>query len=561
VSAPSLGVPGKAQAALSVGLLLVFLSQFGHVSPANFGGSDEWLIVDLASRGVLGVPYAHRPLVFLWTIPAPRLWPHDLWAFYVLHGLWLFLAGWLTLLLARRLLPDRPILWYLAGTAAVVWAPEDFLRLDSVLLVGYAGFTFAALAALVLFVESWFHGSRGLLVLAAALAAVTATGFEGTLPLLAGAPLVVLVLEPVRSRRLAAWVGGWWLLTGGLTGVAALSVLGARAGTYQSTGLGFDPHPGRVLLRILGQFGYHLGPIVRVSPSELGHAAVAVSTVLFLATLAMVVRVSPAGAAGPEPRRPLAAAAALGLVLAALGYSLLMLSPSILRAARTQFLSGPGIALFLASSAGLLATFVPRRARAAVLAALGAWIVAVGMGRTLAMQREWDAGLGRYAGQHATLDGLTHLAPRLAPHTFVILLDGAATWPTSFTFRHALSYLYEGAARGQVLDGNDFLYALAFRPEGVVSVPWPVLEAAWGETPSLYRYDEVVVARDLGQGQVALVPQWPAESLGPLPPGARYAPDARIVPTAARPASQSILRLRPREGRVPAPLDRLFPGD
>jgi hypothetical protein len=539
-------VPASARAATCLGLLAVFASQFAHVSPANFGGADEWLIVHLTSRGILGVPYAHRPLVFLWTVPAARLWPHDLWAYYAVHAAWLFLAGWLTYLLARRLLPGWPMLWLVAGTAALVWAPEDFTRLNCVLLAGYSGFTFGALAAVLLFVESWFQRSRAMLALAAVLALPTGLGFEGTIPLMAGAPLLLLCLDRERSRRLWLWVGAWWLLLAGLSArVAWIFLAGRSEGSYQASGLGFDPHPWRVLARIGGQFGYHLLPLLQVSPGELRPWPVAVSGVVFLAAFVTVLRLTRAPAPDAGGRRTLAVAAGLGVLLAALGYSLLMLSPSILRAARTQFLSGPGIALLLAAAAGLLASVLPAAARQPATAALGAWIVVVGGGRTLAMQREWDERLGFHPVQQASLEGLTRQAPRLAPHTFVILLDGVTTWPASFTYRHALAYLYEERARGQVWGAHDFLYPMHLLPEGVVSAPWPVLASGWGESPSLYRYDELIVARDHGQGRVEVLARWPEEVLGPLPAGASYAPQARIE-TGPPPPAQSILRLRSR---------------
>jgi len=250
-------------------------------------------------------------------------------------------------------------------------------------------------------------------------------------------------------------------------------------------------------------------------------------------------------AAAAGARRVLGGALALGVSLAALGYSVLMLSPSILRAARTQFLSGPGIALALAAAAGLLCTWLPERGRHVALALFGAWVVGLGAGRTLALQREWDEVWGLYPAQHASLQCLTRTTPQLAPHTFVILLDGTRAWPASFGYRHALSYLYEGRAKGQVWGANDFLYPMRLLPQGVLSQPWPSLGPAWGERASLYGYDEVVVVRDREEGGCEILEQWPA-ALGSLPEGASYVPRSRIEVTAAVPASRAILRLGPR---------------
>lgn len=530
---------------MSLGLLAVFASQFANVSPTNFGGTDEWLYIDLASRGVLGIPYANRPLVLLWTLPAARLIPHDLLSYYLIHGAWLFLAGWLTYLLVGRLLPSWPMVWYLAATITLVWAPADFLRLNCVLLSGYSGFTFGALAAVLLFLDSWFRRSWALLALSGVVAALTGRGFEGTIPLMAGAPVLLLWLEKDRSRTLLVWVVAWWSLLAGLAGVAAWAFLArASQGSYQVSGLGYDPHPLRVASRILEQFGYHLFPLVRVTAGELRPAAVP-SVALFLASFALALRLSRARPPAPDGRRELGGTVVLGVLLAALGYSALMLSPSILKAARTQFLSGPGIAVALAAAAGLLSTWLPERGRHAALALFGAWIVALGGSRTLALQQEWDEVWDLYPAQRASLKCLTLAAPHLAPHTFVILLDGTRAWPASFGYRHALSYLYEGRAKGQVWGALDFLYPMRVLPEGVRSDPWPSLGRAWGERRSLYRYDEVVVVREQGDGGCEVLEEWPPD-LGPLPSGASYAPRSRIEVGGALPASRAILRRGPR---------------
>ena len=67
------------------------------MSPTNFGGADEWLLLDLSSRGILGIPYANRPLVLLWQALPARLLPGDL------RGFWLFT----TLYLRRDRRADR----------------------------------------------------------------------------------------------------------------------------------------------------------------------------------------------------------------------------------------------------------------------------------------------------------------------------------------------------------------------------------------------------------------------------------------------------------------------
>lgn len=536
--------PGRFSTAVALaGLAAVFWSQFAWVRATNFGGADEWLYVSLASKGVLDIPYANRPFVLLWTVPAPLLWPNDLRAYYLLHTTYLTLSGWLLYALLRRLDPTRPLLAFLAAAVALTWAPLDFLRLDTVLVTGYAGFTFATLLALVLFTESWARDSPVLLAVGGLLALVAARGFEGVLPLLIGAPLLLLFVGARRSRRLAIWIGVWEALM--LLAAALVLVPFFRpdaAGSYQASGLKLDLDPVRATVRLGRQYGFHLLPLLRSPLRELGALAVPLAAAVFMGAFALVAAGTGRAAEDRRPRRSLAALAALGLLLAALGYAPFVVTASITTAARTQFLSGPGIALFLAAVVFLGASLVKARWRGPVIALAGAWVVAVGTGRTVAMQREWDEWRGFFPRQHRTLAQLTRLVPDTRPNTLIVLVDDAGAWATGFTFRHAVDYLYEGRALGYVSKAIDFLYPAYFSPQGVHYVPWPVIRRSWKVQPTLHRYDEVVVAHVDGDGELRVLPAWPGDRLPPLPGGAAYDPQPRIV-RGPPPSPQAILRI------------------
>jgi hypothetical protein len=535
-----------AAGAALLALLAVFWSQFAWVRATNFGGMDEWLYISLSSRGVLGIPYANRPFVLMWTLPAAFLRPHDLRSFYFVHAAYLTLAGWLLFLLLRRLCPSRPLLAFLAGAFCLTWAPLDFLRLDTVLVTGYSGFTFATLLALVLFTESWARDKPVLLALAGLIALVAGRGFEGVLPLLIAAPLLLRWAEARRSRRLAVWILAWealMLLIAALVLVPFLRPDGL--GSYQASALKPDLHPAGVALRLLRQYGFHLLPLFTSPPRELIVPAVPVAVATFLAAFALVGRRADPLDVDSGERRALALLAALGAVLAALGYAPFVASASILTAARTQFLSAPGIGLLLAALALLAASALPGSWRKPALALMGAWVVAVGTGRTVAMQRDWDSSRSAYPRQRQALVELTRQVPDTRPNTLIVLIDDAGGWPATFTFRHAVDYLYEGRALGYVSKAIDFLYPAYFLPVGVYFDPWPVIRGSWGVAPTLHRYDEIVVAHVGPDGGLAVLPEWPGDLLPALPAGARYDPEARIVRGAPAPASRAILRIEP----------------
>src|SRR6185295_15786174 len=66
-------VKGASGATTLLDFLAIFGAHYAFVRPTNFGGMDEWLYIDLGSRGIQGIPYANRPLVLMWSTPAAVL--------------------------------------------------------------------------------------------------------------------------------------------------------------------------------------------------------------------------------------------------------------------------------------------------------------------------------------------------------------------------------------------------------------------------------------------------------------------------------------------------------
>ena len=549
-SAPFLRAPSGAGPALpfsvAAGIACVFWAQQSWVRSTNFSGADEWLCLDLVSRGVLGVPYADRPLVFLWTAIPATICPNHLGAYWLAHGLYLMGAGLLAGWLAGRIVPGNRPVALIGGAAACLWAPLDFMRLDAVLLISYSGCTMGILAALVLLLEFWRSPRLPLFVLGGGLAFVTALGFEGALPMLALGPALPWLAGVAPPRRALAWASAWAAALAGAAAATAPRALLAGRLRYQASGLGFDPHPLRVALRLGRLLGLQLHPLATSPWSELWTPPVALAVAVFVAFLVLAARHH--GDGSVDLRRRLWRLAAAGLALVVCGTLPFALSPAVQGPARTQILAGPGFGLAVAGVAGLLGLAAPRRLRPAVLGLLGAWVVAVGTGRVVAMQREWDAA-SSYPAQHRTLAGLLARAPALRPGTLVVLLDDAGQWPFGFAFHHAVELLYPGQAIGLVPGANDFLYPWQWTPQGVAVVPWASIRDAWGERPSLHPWSSLVVARLPPNGPLEVVDRWPDGRLPAAPAGAGYEPRARIVPAASPPPSRAILDTRPYQVR------------
>jgi len=529
------------RSALVVGLVLagVWATQFAWIAPTNFTPTDEWLYVSLTSRGIVDCPHMQRPLALLWALPGALL-PHRFVGYHLTDGVYVLLTGGLVFLLARRLAAGDVLLAILAGAFAMAWAPRDMNRLVTVQATVAAGPTAAVLLAFVLLVESWVRSRRGLLVLACVVAFVTLRSYEATAAVLMGGPLLVLWMGGVRSRRSWLWAGAFGSVV--VLGVALTALVLRRPDVSYQFALGFDPRPLPVLGRLVMQFGFHLLPLLSLPPA-FWTVGVLVAVAVFALGYGLVAasvnardhplplrgdwRGPVKGGGSMNERRRLAGLAGLGAILAALGYLPFCLLASIQSATRTQFLSGPGIALLLAAAAMLLSAFFPSRWRRATAGVLGAWVVALGTGNTLTMQRLWT-GMSAYPAQTSVLQQLTARAPDVRPHTLLVLLDEGGAFPAVFTFRHAVGYLYDRRAAGVVWGASDYLYSFSFDAEGVRLEPWPVIRKAWRDEPTRYGYDEVVVAQRGADRQLVLLRDWPA-SLPALPSSARYDPEARIV--------------------------------
>jgi hypothetical protein len=103
--------------------------------------------------------------------------------------------------------------------------------------------------------------------------------------------------------------------------------------------------------------------------------------------------------------------------------------------------------------------------------------------------------------QREYLAQLTARVPDLKPGTLVVIIDQRYAWRASFTFRHAVEYVYQGRATGHV----------------------------WG-------------GLDLNDGRLSVLEDWP-EALGGAAPHARYDPRSRILSAGAPVPQRAILSL------------------
>ena len=393
----------------------------------------------------------------------------------------------------------------------------------------------------MLFVEAWHRKKFALLAAGMALALVATLGVESVLPVLAVAPILIGGGWRHDPRRFGQWTLAWMAVLAAGAGLT-LGPLLLGWPSYQTGALGIDPHPLRVGGRVLQLAWMQIGPLLTSPPRELAVPAVPLAVLAFLAGFAGL-RL----AGGPPPDREPARKAigfvlAAGVLLTVSAHATLALTPAIRTPARTQILSAPGFALALA------ATIAAARATRGSALAPGGRGRAGGLGRGGGHRpgRRHAGRVGRLAQRlpragRGRCRTSTAAAPGLEPGSLVLLLDDGGAWPMTFTFRHALRYLYGDGVVGVVRDGADFLYPWRVTGQGIVVDPWPVIRREWQVAPTLHPWDTILVVRRGADGRLAVLPKWPEGVLPPLPAGARYAPEGRIRPTPVRDRERRVL--------------------
>jgi len=511
---------------LILALQAAWWAAYFGVKARNFGGIDEWPVIDLASKGIVSFPYANRMLSLLWVLPAHWSAPLSFEGYRLLSGAYVALTGVLVFWLCRRLAPGHSTLAFLAGAFAMLWAPSDTMRLSTIQGTVHLGFACGAIFAITLLVESWSLQSIGLLALAGATAMATILSYEPVLPVLAFAPLLL----PWRTREGRTWIVAWTSVV--LIGAAVALIPGAGHSHEYQAYLGTDLHPASVGLRLVIQYWLHLGPLVWAFPSP---ASTAVLPALVVAVATLLAGRDPDSSA--VPRRLLA----VGFVGAGLAYAPYALTAGVAGATRTQILSAPWIGIFLASSLDLLGRRLGT-ARRGAMALAGAWIVFLGASHMGRMQEIWDR-FGKFEAQRSSLLQLMGKVPDTRPHTLILLVgETQPAWPMVFGFRHAVAYLYEDRAVGTVAGADDRPYPVSFGPSGIAVTPWPEIREPWGEPATVYGYDEVIVAAASPEGRIDILPEWPGGVLPVLPPSAAYQPFSRIVRDGPKIATRAVLR-------------------
>jgi hypothetical protein len=380
---------------------------------------------------------------------------------------------------------------------------------------------------MALFVESWCRQSRWMLGAAALMAFAAIRSYEPTAVLLAGAPLALLMLPRAGRRRTWTWLAvfGGGLAVGGL--LALVPPPDAGPGQLYQAAADLDPHPFRVAPRLAHLLALLVVPAFGPPASSLTLAA-SLAPILTLLVGAPLAISDPT--LGRGDARRCGCVLLIGVAWTLLGLLPFALSAVFATGERTQFLSAPGFGLAFAALLFLAGTRLGRRPAAGLALAVTVWLVLVVAVRTVAMQERWDE-RSTWSRQRSLLAQLVSAAADVRRDTLLILVDQSRAFESTFAFRHAVRYLYDGKAAGWVVGAQDLDLFYPTRPaaDGIHADVWPLHQRSWRESPRVYSYDEVIVVWVDAAGALHLLRTWPEGALPPLPAGARYQPAERVL--------------------------------
>lgn len=510
---------------ITVSVLLLACAIAGFYRPMQdqfWLGGDEIRVLEDAARGWPSIPLFDkaqgRPLTPLAAIMVGKLTPQSvegfLWAALALR----FLSAALIYGIVRQLLPRyNPLA--LAAAALYIVNPSEPTRFLAVYMQGYNALTFALLLSLYLYLRAGRAGNRFLLALSCGMLGVgLLIGDPGFAPALIWPALAWLVVE--RRLRLT-WVYAWAITLALFVGRFALYQI-TTENTYQQSLVLTSFAPKAWLQQLFRQMAAIRRYFAVYDPSlEDWLIGLALGAVVAGALFALARR--PATPVALSRRQ---AAIGLGLALGTmvLGFLPFVTLSGILSTFRTQFLSAPAQAIFLALVIGWLARFFTSQQRGVWLAAMTGLLIALPVASAPNAQAYRPANpAAKYEHTACIAQQVLAQAPAVRPDTLVFfVLDEKLPTPLGWNYYvyNLINYLFgESGYQVGYTDSLGIRYTLD--PQ----------EQASGAILLDYSLDQIVAFEITPDGSARLLERLP-ESILPREPkdNTRYDPHARILP-------------------------------
>ncbi len=530
-----------------LGLSVIALAAYAVVRRGNIFGVDEWMnIYTVLDRGLAG-GLTNRPLNRLAQTVIFRtagIGPGATYAAYLL----IRLATAFTLYLLIREAAGDPVFGFACGAVYLTYTVNDFETLLFILRISKASALLAGLLALLAFARARSRQAVWLIP-ALALAAFAVLAFEGVVPVLAAAP-VLLSLARGRAglrRRDVLLLAAWEAALALAAARYALPLLGIGAYTYGAGTLAGRLDAMYLVNGSVEQMKNAFAGLLLIEPAALAaHRLPALVTAA--AVLLALAAVRPpldadATDSGGAPRYALWLAA--GLALTWLGFAPYLPTVYIQQVFRIHVVAAVGEAIALAAGIWLLAALArDGRARRAIQT-LGMMLTAAAGAATVAAIQAEINGLGAtWDTQAIFLRSLAHQVPALREDALFVYVEDPALPEVPFisgwSFDFAMRYLYDDRAAGLVPTDTLFFQDWAIDDAGIAITA----QARAGDHPlvheAFYGWDRVIFVTKRPGGE--------ADILGALPPdyatparAAAYDPDALIAPAFVSPRVSSVL--------------------
>jgi hypothetical protein len=394
--------------------------------------------------------------------------PGDFDMYQVVYAVLWWARGALAFAIVRRLFPQYQSLAYLVGTLVLVHASDLALnwvgQLNQFGMIFWMMLSFFCLVV-ALQAQRWWR-QLTMIALACTFAHLSLWSYESQIFVVSAFPLLaVAVLRPKRVRHLViaalfCAVPGWFAV---VTYLKYSSASGAA--TYQSSVVRPDFSAATLLSDLafnvragleFWKWGASVPYDDAVVPLGIGAAIVVLAGWAGVSHSERSARTAPSDQSSRTDARTLLQMLAMGASLLVLSFPvyLLLIDPRTLW--RTQFLSGFGAALFLASLAGL-AMLLP-------LGRLRRWLppLAVSVIAAFGVAGAYKTSSLHYAvweRHRNAIEQVLHAAPSVRPHSFVMLVDvppAADPFGHNMWFDVALRLAYPGipVAGGYYLTGG-----------------------------------------------------------------------------------------------------------
>jgi hypothetical protein len=282
---------------------------------------------------------------------------------FVYAALW-WMRGLLVFLILRRLVGGYEFLCYIAGALVIVHASDGALQwVGQMNQFGYIFWMLLAVYFLLLAADqNTVAGVYARVALACACEVLCLWSYESAVPILILAPLLIMLIRPGARVKTLAASGAWYAVIGAYLYLSLQKYLHFGSSTYQASVMRSDWRPAALFNDLVfnarNSLFFWTRPDVSsldMSPASIATLAAAAAVVVVAGGIMLARQRDRHETSNPvAPDRVLGALLGAGVLLLIASFPVYLLLSSARMLWRTQFLSGIGAAMVLASVLGLI---------------------------------------------------------------------------------------------------------------------------------------------------------------------------------------------------------------